>query len=433
MGVSKQSGDALELTILMPCLNEAETIEICIRKALDFLERENIQGEVLVADNGSTDGSIEMAENLGARVVHVAQKGYGAALSGGIEAARGTFVIMGDADDSYDFSRLELFVQELRAGNDLVMGNRFKGGISKGAMPFLHRYLGNPVLSFIGRLLFNIRTGDFHCGLRGFRRDVILGLDLHTSGMEYASEMVVRSSMQSLKIAEVPTTLRPDGRSRPPHLRTWRDGWRHLKFLLMHSPRWLFLYPGLAFTLIGGVLAFALLFGPIQLTESVRLGTNTFLAACLTAIVGTQLLTFGALARMIATKNGLVPVGDASRVLRNWATTDNIALLAFWLLLLGLFLFLVAFAQWAWTGFGDLHTPLTTKLTAAGFSLMAISIQSAFAAFLFGIIEIPVRQGEEEGALPRQTYADPSEDQPPIEFSHSSTGKVPRLPSDMKL
>ncbi|NVO55349.1 glycosyltransferase family 2 protein [Rhodobacteraceae bacterium B1Z28] len=376
----------------MPCLNEAETIEICVRKALEFIDRENIRAEVLIADNGSTDGSIEIAERLGARVVNVEQKGYGAALAGGIESARGTYVIMGDADDSYDFSKLELFVQELRTGNDLVMGNRFRGGISEGAMPFLHRYLGNPVLSFIGRLFFNIRTGDFHCGMRGFRRDAILDLKLHTSGMEFASEMVVRSAMGRLKITEVPTTLKPDGRSRPPHLRTWRDGWRHLKFLLMHNPRWLFVYPGLVFTLLGGITALILMFGPVQIAGSVALGTNTFIASCLITIVGTQLLTFGALARMIATTSGLLPVGEPSKILKSWATTDNIALFAFWLLLFGLLLFGIAFGQWARLGFGDISNPLTTRLTVAGFSLMAISIQSAFAAFLFGIIEIPTRK-----------------------------------------
>ncbi len=388
----KETSEELELTILMPCLDEAETIEICIQKAKTFIEGAGLKGEVLIADNGSTDGSIEIAERLGARVVNVKQKGYGAALSGGIEAARGKFVIMGDADDSYDFSQLEMFVQELRAGNDLVMGNRFRGGISEGAMPFLHKYLGNPVLSFIGRLLFNIGIGDFHCGLRGFGREAIQDLELHTSGMEFASEMVVRSAMSRLKIAEVPTTLKPDGRTRAPHLRTWRDGWRHLKFLLMHSPRWLFMYPGLFLTLLGGLTALILMFGSMNIGGSVELGTNTFLAACLITIVGTQLLTFGALARMIGTTSGLLPVGEPSKILRNWATTDNIALFAFWLLLFGLLLFGIAFWQWARLGFGDITNPITTKLTAAGFSLMAISIQSAFAAFLFGIIEIPTRK-----------------------------------------
>ena len=234
-----------ELTILMPCLNEAATVGTCVAKARAFLARTGIQGEVLVADNGSEDGSRKLAEQAGARVVQVAERGYGAALAAGIAAASGRYVIMGDADDSYDFSRLEGFVAKLREGYPLVMGNRFKGGIRKGAMPWLHRYLGNPVLSFIGRLLFRAKVGDFHCGLRGFDREAVRGLNLRTPGMEFASELVVKATLAGWRIAEVPTTLHPDGRGRPPHLRSWHDGWRHLRFLLQFSPRWLFLYPGL--------------------------------------------------------------------------------------------------------------------------------------------------------------------------------------------
>ena len=241
----------LELTILMPCLNEAETIETCIQKATGYLRSSGVVGEVLIADNGSTDGSVEMAQRLGARVVKVRERGYGAALIAGIEAARGRYVIMGDADDSYEFSNLEGFVSALRGGNELVMGNRFKGGIKPGAMPPLHRYLGNPVLSTIGRVFFNSPVGDFHCGLRGFNREAIAGLGLCSPGMEFASEMVVKATLKKLKITEVPTTLSPDGRSRPPHLRSWRDGWRHLRFLMLFSPRWLFLYPGIVLSLLG--------------------------------------------------------------------------------------------------------------------------------------------------------------------------------------
>ena len=230
----------LELSIVMPCLNEAETLEICIKKAQAFFEKHDVHGEVVIADNGSTDGSQAIAERLNARVVPVAEKGYGNALKGGIKAAKGKYVIMGDADDSYDFSKLELFVEKLREGHDLVMGNRFKGGVKKGAMPFLHKYLGNPVLSFIGRLFFNIKIGDFHCGLRGFSKEAFHKMKLNTTGMEFASEMIVKSKLNGLTFAEVPTILHPDGRSRPPHLNTWRDGWRHLRFLLLYSPRWLF-------------------------------------------------------------------------------------------------------------------------------------------------------------------------------------------------
>ena len=238
-----------ELTILMPCLNEAATVARCVAKARGFLERAGIDGEVLIADNGSDDGSRVLAERAGARVIEVAARGYGAALTGGIAAARGRSIIMGDADDSYDFARLE--------GYPLVMGNRFRGGIQKGAMPLLHRYLGNPVLSFVGRLLFRAKVGDFHCGLRGFDREAVRSLNLKTTGMEFASELVVKASLAGWRIAEVPTTLHPDGRGRPPHLRSWRDGWRHLRFLLLFSPRWLFLYPGLALLAVGIALTTA--------------------------------------------------------------------------------------------------------------------------------------------------------------------------------
>ncbi|MFA9215093.1 MAG: glycosyltransferase family 2 protein, partial [Candidatus Methylacidiphilales bacterium] len=249
----------------MPCLNEAETLAICITKANTWLKNNNVKGEVVIGDNGSTDGSQEIAKNLGARVIDIPRKGYGSALMGAIEASYGKYVIMGDSDDSYDFGNLTLFVQELRNGYDLVMGNRFKGGVAKGAMPFLHRYLGNPVLSFIGRLFFGSKAGDFHCGLRGFRQDIVSLLNLQTTGMEFASEMVVKATIFDLKIAEVPTTLSPDGRSRPPHLRTWRDGWRHLRFLLLYSPKWLFLIPGIFLMLLGFIMGIFIIQGPVHL------------------------------------------------------------------------------------------------------------------------------------------------------------------------
>ena len=255
----------VELTVVMPCLNEAETIDVCIQKALTAMESHRLSGEVVIADNGSTDGSQAIARRLGARVVHVERKGYGSALMGGIAAARGRYVIMGDADDSYDFTAIMPFVEQLRAGNHLVMGNRFKGGIKPGAMKALHRYLGNPVLTGIGRLFFRSRCGDFHCGLRGFDRGAIVDLDLRTTGMEFASEMVVKATLQKLRISEVPTTLSPDGRSRPPHLRSWRDGWRHLRFLLLYSPRWLFFLPGIALLLCGLLTGVWLLPGAARL------------------------------------------------------------------------------------------------------------------------------------------------------------------------
>ena len=289
--------DPLELTILMPCLNEAETIAACIAKAKSFLARSRIAGEVLIADNGSTDDSVTLAEQAGARVIAVAERGYGAALRAGLAAARGRFVIMGDADDSYDFAHLDAFIAKLRDGCDLVLGNRFTGGISRGAMPFLHRYLGNPVLSWLGRLFFDASIGDFHCGLRGVRRDSILALDLRASGMEFASESVIRAALAHLVIAEVPTTLDVDGRSRPPHLHTWHDGWRHLRLLLMLCPRWLFLYPGLALIVLGALGTAVLFPGPVMLTSRIELDEHTFLVAAVAILVGGQVICFGIVAR----------------------------------------------------------------------------------------------------------------------------------------
>jgi hypothetical protein len=303
--VKARTGE-VELTILMPCLNEAETIETCVRKALAFLERAGIHGEVLIADNGSSDGSPELARRLGARTIEVPRRGYGAALIQGINAARGRYVIMGDADDSYDFSALGDLVRALRSGADLVMGNRFAGGIRPGAMPTLHRYLGNPVLSFIGRLFFRCGIGDFHCGLRGFRRDAARALDLRTTGMEFASELVVKASLAKQRIVEVPVVLHPDGRSRPPHLRSWRDGWRHLRFLLLFSPRWLLLYPGLA--LIAGSTAALLLLGAGWWAPGHgRLAEGLLVAAGGLLIVGVQAVQFSVLARVFAQTQRLLP------------------------------------------------------------------------------------------------------------------------------
>src|SRR5437667_130333 len=295
-----------EVTILMPCLNEAATVGNCVAKARGFLARAQITGEVLVADNGSRDGSRAVAEQAGARVVDVAERGYGAALAGGIAAARGRYVIMGDADDSYDFGRLEGFVARLREGYPLVMGNRFQGSIGKGAMPLLHRYLGNPVLSFVGRLLFRAPVGDFHCGLRGFDRDAVRSLDLRTRGMEFASELVVKAALAGWRIAEVPTALQPDGRGRPSHLRSWRDGWRHLRFLLLFSPRWLFLYPGLALLALGMALTTALYFAPLHFLGA-GLDIHSMLYASAGALLGMQLCLFALFARVSAQNSGLLP------------------------------------------------------------------------------------------------------------------------------
>ena len=303
-----QTGE-LELTILMPCLNEAETLEVCIGKALTSLEELGVNGEVLISDNGSTDGSIELAESCGARVVHAPLKGYGGAIQAGIAAARGRYIIMGDADDSYDFSNLGPFVEKLREGHDLVMGNRFRGGVAPGAMPPLHKYLGNPVLSFLGRLFFTSQIGDFHCGLRGYSKDAAERMELQTTGMEFASEMVVKATLQKMKIAEVPTTLSPDGRSRAPHLRSWRDGWRHLRFLLMYSPRWLFFYPGIALMTVGLILTGLIALRPVAV-GGVVLDIHTMLFSTVMVTTGFQVALFAVFTNKYASGAGLVP-GDA--------------------------------------------------------------------------------------------------------------------------
>ena len=379
-----------ELTILMPCLNEAETVAVCVRKARAFLERTGIDGEIVVADNGSSDGSPQLARDAGARVVGISRKGYGCALLGGMEAARGRYVIMADADGSYDFSQLDALVNGLRSGNTMVIGHRFRGGIRPGAMPLLHRYLGNPVLSFLGRLFFQIPVGDFHCGIRGFRRRAILDLGLRTTGMEFASEMIVRSGLARLSIAEVPTTLKPDGRSRAPHLKTWRDGWRHLKFLLMLSPKWLFLFPGVLLSGFGLLLCAALMGGPVWISSGIVLDLKSFLAGCLFAIMGIQLLTFGALARYYATVKGILPPGPRSNRLVTWCKTDNVVLVALAIVMIGGTLFGVAFYQWARVDFGTLTNPLIPRLVVAGLSAVAVGIQMGFAGFLFSIFDIEI-------------------------------------------
>jgi hypothetical protein len=387
----------------MPCLNEAETIGVCVWKAKRYLAKAGIAGEVLVADNGSTDGSQMIAEGLGARVVRVEERGYGAALQGGIAAARGRYVIMGDADDSYDFTALDGFVDRLRSGADLVMGNRFAGGIEKGAMPFLHRYLGNPALSFIGRLFFGTGARDFHCGLRGFRADAIRSLALKTTGMEFASEMVVRAALSGLAIAEVPTTLKPDGRSRPPHLKTWRDGWRHLKFLLMYNPRWLFFFPGAVLGGLGTALAAALFVGPLQIAGDLSLDFNSFVAACFMVLTGTQLITFGALSRRYAARTGMLPATRGADWLVNNITTDRLALAAGATLLCGLLLFGSALLGWASLDFGDLRDPGIPRIVTLGLTLVVIGLQLLFSAFFLGVLDIPLRHGtpEREDVRPR--------------------------------
>jgi Glycosyl transferase family 2 len=379
----------VELTILMPCLNEAETIATCIDKAQGFLARSGVAGEILIADNGSSDGSVEYALARGARVIAVTDRGYGAALRVGIAAARGRYVILGDADDSYDFSRLESFLAKLREGSDLVMGNRFAGGIAPGAMPFLHRYLGNPVLSLIGRTFFRSGIRDFHCGLRGLRRDAILALDLRTSGMEFASEMVVRAALNRLAIAEVPTTLAVDGRSRPPHLRTWSDGWRHLRFLLMFSPRWLFLYPGAVLFALGLLATLVLLPGPLMLTRRFGLDDHTFLVATIAILVGVQVVGFGVIARHFAAANGLLPRSKSLDRLMSRVSLERGLLVALALMCGGICGVAWSLWQWAALDFGPLTVPEVTRVLTLSLVLIATAVQLAFTVFLLGIIDLP--------------------------------------------
>lgn len=377
----------MELTILMPCLDEALTVKTCVEKARAYLLRSGISGEVLVADNGSTDGSQDIAAAAGARVVRVDRKGYGAALIGGISAAQGRYVIMADADDSYDFTRLDGFVDGLRAGAKLVIGNRFAGRIMPGAMPFLNRYLGNPVLSFLGRWLFASPVGDFHCGIRGFDRDAILGLGLRASGMEFASEMVVKASLANLSIAEVPTTLHPDGRGRAPHLRPWRDGFRHLRFMLLRSPQWLFLYPGLMLALFGLLGSAAVAVQPRSLI-GLNLDINALLYLSVTVIVGLQLAYFGLFAVALAKRLGIRVIPGLPQRLVQGAESQGALLLGVMLILAGFCGSLLAVVEWGQTSFGALVPSQMMRLTIPAVTTLAIGMQVLFGALLLGFVDV---------------------------------------------
>lgn len=384
-------GTTCELTILMPCLNEAETLACCIEKARRYISRSGIDGEVIVADNGSTDGSQRIARENGASVVDVPTKGYGSALREGIRAARSPYVIMGDSDDSYDFSELDPFVQKLREGNDLVMGNRFKGGIRPGAMPALHRYLGNPVLTTIGRVFFKSPCGDFHCGLRGFSRDAILDLDLQAPGMEFASEMVVKATLKGLAITEVPTTLSPDGRSRPPHLRSWRDGWRHLRFLLLFSPKWLFLYPGLFLFISGLLLSAWLLPGPRQV-GAIALDIHSLLYAAMAIIVGVQSIQFWAFANAHGMYEGILPPNAALHRLLRVATVERGLITAAILLVIGLVLGVLAVSSWSNAAFGLLDPTLTMRLAIPSAVCIVLAFEIAYGVFVLNVLGIRERR-----------------------------------------
>jgi glycosyltransferase involved in cell wall biosynthesis len=376
-----------DLSVVLPCLDEAETLATCITKAQRAMKELAVDGEVIVADNGSADGSQEIARRLGARVIDVPVQGYGSALLSGISAARSEFVVIADADDSYDLSRLEPFVDALRGGAELVMGNRFLGGIEPGAMPTLNRYVGNPILTRLGRLLFRSPSGDFHCGMRAFRRSSILSLGLRTAGMEFASEMVVRATLAELQIVEVPVTLSPDGRTRAPHLRPWRDGWRHLRFLFLYSPRWLFFYPGIALMLVGLALGIALLPGPLHI-GSVGLDVNAFLYCAVAVIVGFQAVLFSVLARAFAVGAGLLPPSrNTERIFRIVTLEVGLAVGAL-LLLAGIGLSIYTVLFWSGRSFGALSTSSTIRLVVPAAMLMILGLETVLASFFLSILGI---------------------------------------------
>ena len=375
----------MELTILMPCLNEEETIAVCIRKARQFLEENHVDGEVLISDNGSTDASREIAALEGARVVLTEEQGYGSALIHGTREARGRYVIMGDADDSYDFLHLMPFLEKLREGYELVMGNRFTGGIEKGAMPFSHQYIGNPVLSFLGRLFLKSNVGDFHCGLRGYDREAIINLGLQTTGMEYASEMVVLAELNHLKITEVPTTLKKDGRSGKPHLRSFRDGWRHLKFLLMYAPDWLFLYPGIAFLLVGVILGASLIIDDLRI-DRVRLSIHTLLYCMCAIVMGWHIIGMYLTVKVYAYNKHF-----AVRDEKDWnkLVPENLVIGGgAFVAALGVILSIIAFINWQRIGFGDLIPEQTMRLAIPAILLLLVGSDSISTGFIIGILKI---------------------------------------------
>ncbi len=382
-----EASDEIELSVVMPCLNEARTVAICIAKAKGFFERYQVRGEVVIGDNGSSDGSQQLAEEAGARVAQVSQKGYGNALMGGFRAAKGRYIIMGDADDSYDFSSLEGFLEKLREGYQLVMGNRFRGGIDPGAMPLHHRYLGNPVLTGIGRLFFRSSCGDFHCGLRGFHRDILTQLDLRTTGMEFASELVVKSELHGLKICEVPTRLAKDGRGRPPHLNSWRDGWRHLRFLLLYCPRWLYVYPGLAFVSLGLGLMAWLLPGPRHL-GGIELDVHTLLCGAGFLILGVQALSFGLFSKLFAISEGLIPPDPALQRKLEKLPLEVGILLGLLFIALGMGGALAAVEVWRAAAYGPLEARQTLRIVIPAVTLTLLGAQTILSSFFLSLLQL---------------------------------------------
>lgn len=378
-----------EITIVMPCLNEAQTLKSCIEEGLRAFADNGLKGEIVIADNGSTDGSQDIATACGARVVDVREKGYGNALRAGIEAANSEFILMGDADSSYDFGHVGFFVEELRKGYELVMGNRFRGGIQPGAMPWKNRHIGNPILTTIGRVLFRCQCKDFHCGLRAFTKTAFHKMGLRTGGMEFASEMVIRATLLKLKITEIPTILRPDGRNRPPHLRPWRDGWRHLRFMLLYSPRWLFLYPGILLILVGLGLGGRLLFSPLQLS-TVTLDVHTLFFCAIAILMGFQSLLFALMTKIFAVQNGLIPTDSIYERLVNGVSLESGLVFGVIVFILGFLLASSAFLSWGGTGFGNLSPENTLRIVIPGGCLLALGCQLILGSFFLSILNLKI-------------------------------------------
>jgi glycosyltransferase involved in cell wall biosynthesis len=379
---------ACELSVVIPCLNEAETLAICIQKAQKAMLEAGIDGEVVVADNGSTDGSREIAIENGAFLVSVPIRGYGAALAAGFQAAHGRYLIMADGDDSYNFAHIPRFLASLRGGADLVMGNRFRGGIEPGAMPVLHRYLGNPVLSFLGRVIFQAKCGDFHCGMRGLTRKAFDRLELRTPGMEFASEMVVKAALKGLRIEEVPTTLSPDGRSRAPHLRTWRDGWRHLRFLLLYSPKWLFLYPGLTLMCLGLIATALLEPGELHL-GSVNFDVDTLTYALAAVMIGYQTVIFGVAAKTFGVSIGILPEHHpwVERAL-NFASLETGTIIGVLLTVLGIVGSIMGVHLWHQTGFGRLNPGLALRVSLPSATAIILGVETVMASWFLGVLRL---------------------------------------------
>jgi glycosyltransferase involved in cell wall biosynthesis len=384
---------AVDLSVVLPCLNEAETLATCIEKAREGLRASGKSGEIVVADNGSTDGSQGIAQSLGARVVPVAERGYGAALMGGIAAARGRWIVMGDADDSYDFREIPRFVERLEEGADLVQGCRLPSGggrVMPGAMPVLHRWWGNPMFSRMARLWFGAPIHDIHCGLRAFRRDLVTGLDLRCTGMEFASEMVIKATLAGARIAEAPITLHPDGRrSHAPHLRTFRDGWRHLRFFLLYSPRWLFLVPGALLALLG-LVGYAVALPGLRL-RGVEFDVHTLLFASLALILGYQSVLFAILTKAFAERERILPPDPRVARLLRVANLERGLLLGAVATAAGAVLLFLAVADWFGARLGPLDYRSTMRLVIPGVTLAALGVQTVLSSFFLSLLGIPRR------------------------------------------